>query len=125
MSNMTQEEQERYSDMAMKHANFLCDRVFKPAFEMAFIHGAKHMKEELMRSELVTLRYRQPVVTKTPAQKAEVACAIESIQNHLDEPEIIEKQHPSLYNILRRQRDDAQDALRKEVERIMHEKAKS
>lgn len=53
MSNLTQEEEERYSDMAMKHAHFLCDQVFKPAFEMAFIHGAKHMKEDMMKGSYI------------------------------------------------------------------------
>ncbi len=48
MINLTPEEEERYSDLAMKHAHFLCDKVFKPAFEIAFIHGAKHMKEDMM-----------------------------------------------------------------------------
>ena len=48
MVELTQEEEEHYSDLATKHADFLCDRVFKPAFEIAFIHGAKHMKEDMM-----------------------------------------------------------------------------
>lgn len=38
---------ERYEVMAEKHADFLCNKVFKPAFVIAFIHGAKHMRAEL------------------------------------------------------------------------------
>jgi len=47
MSSLTQKEKEYYSDLAIKHADFLCDKIFKPAFEMAFIHGAKHMKDDI------------------------------------------------------------------------------
>ena len=40
------EKEERYRILAEKHADFLCDKVFKPAFIMAFIHGAKHAQED-------------------------------------------------------------------------------
>ncbi len=63
MINLTQEEEERYSDLATKHAHFLCDKVFVPAFEMAFIHGAKHMKEDMMSGACDA---KKPI-TKKPA----------------------------------------------------------
>jgi len=50
MMQLTVDEQKRYSRMARDHATFLCDKIFKPAFEMAFIHGAEHLKDEMMSS---------------------------------------------------------------------------
>lgn len=72
MSTFTKEEEERYSDMAMKHAHFLCDTVFKPAFEMAFIHGAKHMKEDMLNCGCAAEKAAQDQLdpTMTPAQVA-------------------------------------------------------
>ena len=46
----TKEERARYTEDAKKHADFLCEKVFKPAFIMAFVHGAKHMKAEMQES---------------------------------------------------------------------------
>jgi hypothetical protein len=43
---MGEEEYDRYKKIAQEHADFLCEKVFKPAFVMAFVHGAKHMKED-------------------------------------------------------------------------------
>ena len=48
MSELSLEQKEQYLDEADKHANFLCDKVFKPAFVMAFIHGVKHGREDMM-----------------------------------------------------------------------------
>ena len=48
MSELSSEQKERYLDEADKHANFLCDKVFKPAFVMAFIHGVKHGRVDMM-----------------------------------------------------------------------------
>ncbi len=48
MSNLTDDEAKRYDKMAADHADFLCYKIFKPAFMMAFIHGAEHMKEDMM-----------------------------------------------------------------------------
>ena len=47
MANLDKETKSRYLDMAEEHADFLCEEVFKPAFKMAFLHGAKHMYEEI------------------------------------------------------------------------------
>ena len=44
---MTSEQREHYEFEANKHADFLCEKVFKPAFIMAFIHGAKHGRQNL------------------------------------------------------------------------------
>ena len=41
--------EEKYKILAEKHADFLCDKVFKPAFIMAFIHGAKHGREDIKK----------------------------------------------------------------------------
>jgi len=46
MSELTQEQKEYYLDIGTKHANFLAEKVFKPAFLMAFIHGVKHGRED-------------------------------------------------------------------------------
>ena len=48
MSELSLEQKEQYLDEADKHANILCDKVFKPAFVMAFIHGVKHGREDMM-----------------------------------------------------------------------------
>lgn len=37
---------DRYVKLAKRHADFLCEEIFKPAFIMAFVHGAKHMAQE-------------------------------------------------------------------------------
>ncbi len=42
---------ERYEIMAEEHAEFLCNKVFKPAFVIAFVHGAKHMRAELIKED--------------------------------------------------------------------------
>ncbi len=47
MSEMKKQMQESYLDEANKHADFLCAKVFKPAFVMAFVHGVKHGREDL------------------------------------------------------------------------------
>ena len=73
MSNLTPEERNRYSDMATKHADFLCEKVFKHAFEMAFIHGAKHMKEDMMSSVHITdqvAAFNKKTDTMSPAEVA-------------------------------------------------------
>ena len=50
MSDLPKEIDDRYKEDAELHANFLCEQIFKPAFIMAFRHGAKHMYDE-MRDE--------------------------------------------------------------------------
>jgi len=47
MADLEKEKFEEYKKMAEEHANFLCEKIFKPAFIMAFVHGAKHMYDEL------------------------------------------------------------------------------
>jgi hypothetical protein len=49
MSEMPKEMKDRYAQEASDHADFLCSKVFKPAFEMAFIHGAKHARADVLR----------------------------------------------------------------------------
>ncbi len=46
MSEMSIEMKERYLKEADDHANFLTEKVFKPAFVMAFIHGVKHGRKD-------------------------------------------------------------------------------
>jgi len=53
MSEMTPEQKEYYLKEADNHANFLCDKVFKPAFIMAFIHGAKHGREDMVKEMML------------------------------------------------------------------------
>jgi hypothetical protein len=47
MADMQKDLYDRYKEDATKHGRFLCDKVFMPAFEMAFVHGAKHMFDEM------------------------------------------------------------------------------
>lgn len=47
MADLEEKDYARYKQMAEEHADFLCERVFKPAFIMAFLHGAKHMSDEM------------------------------------------------------------------------------
>ncbi len=74
--SFTPDETAKYRLMASAHADFLCDEVFRPAFVIAFIHGAKHMKEDMMSG----------------------ACdAKKPLSNpNWNEPDIIEKQRSSL-----------------------------
>lgn len=46
MADLDDKEMEKYKKLAEEHADFLYYKVFKPAFIMAFIHGAKHMRDE-------------------------------------------------------------------------------
>ena len=46
MAELSDELKEKYQIEAKAHANFLCEKVFKPAFIMAFIHGVKHGRED-------------------------------------------------------------------------------
>ena len=46
MSEMSQELKDYYLKEADNHADFLTEKVFKPAFVMAFIHGVKHGRED-------------------------------------------------------------------------------
>jgi hypothetical protein len=48
MMDLDQKTRTKYRKMAKIHADFLCEEVFKPAFEMAFLHGAEHMQEDIM-----------------------------------------------------------------------------
>jgi len=46
--DLTEEQLIRYEELANAHVEFLCDEVFKPAFKMGFLRGAKHMYEEVI-----------------------------------------------------------------------------
>lgn len=46
MSDLSAEQKDYYKQEAEDHADFLCEKVFKPAFIMAFIHGVKHGRED-------------------------------------------------------------------------------
>lgn len=48
MADLKKEKYDEYKKMAEEHADFLCEKVFKPAFRMAFVHGAKHMYDEMI-----------------------------------------------------------------------------
>ena len=51
MSKMEQELIEKYRKETEEHADFLCEKVFKPAFNMAFIHGVKHGREDVIKEQ--------------------------------------------------------------------------
>ena len=46
---MPEELKDYYLKEAEAHADFLCNKVFKPAFIMAFVHGVKHGREDLQK----------------------------------------------------------------------------
>ena len=54
MSDLDKELFDKYKKDAEEHVNFLCEKIFKPAFIMAFVHGAKHMKDEIENNEIKT-----------------------------------------------------------------------
>ena len=43
---MENNEEKEIRILAKKHGDFLANKVFKPAFVMAFIHGYKHGKQD-------------------------------------------------------------------------------
>ena len=46
MAEMSPDQKKYYEKIANDHVNFLCDKVFKPAFIMGFLHGVKHGRED-------------------------------------------------------------------------------
>jgi len=46
MEKLTSEQKEYYLSEADKHATFLAEKVWKPAFVMAFVHGIRHGRED-------------------------------------------------------------------------------
>lgn len=53
MSEMSPELKAKYFDEAVKHAEFLTEKVWKPAFIIAYIHGVKHGREDIEKEELI------------------------------------------------------------------------
>lgn len=47
MAALPDDIREHYKKEAESHAEFLAKYVFKPAFMMAFVHGAKHCYEDI------------------------------------------------------------------------------
>jgi hypothetical protein len=48
----------KYVAEAEAHVDFLCEQVFKPAFRMAFIHGVKHGREDMLAECKATIEAR-------------------------------------------------------------------
>ncbi len=82
MINLTQRETKHYRDLATKHADFLCNKVFKPAFEMAFMHGAKHMKDDMIEAAQTDVKQKGP-------QISDMMEAIEAAQEGARDPLVI------------------------------------
>lgn len=55
MAEMKEDLTSHYKEEAEKHAEFLVEKLFKPAFIMAFIHGAKHGREDVLKEQSVRL----------------------------------------------------------------------
>lgn len=73
MSEMSKEMKERYLKEADDHANFLAEKVFKPAFVMAFIHGVKHGRKDLadeLKMPQMHFCIKQYGIEPKPQQKA-------------------------------------------------------
>lgn len=49
MSELPEDLKNHYQKEADNHAYFLAEKVFKPAFVMAFIHGVKHGREDMLK----------------------------------------------------------------------------
>ena len=64
--NLNEEQTKRYKEMAEQHVEFLCEGIFKPAFKMAFLHGAKHMYEEMMTGPGFTTEIQFNPTTSPP-----------------------------------------------------------
>ena len=47
MSELNAEQKEYYIDIAEKHADFLIEKLFRPTFLIAFIHGVKHGRKDV------------------------------------------------------------------------------
>ena len=77
MSNLTPDETQKYRELANKHADFLCEKVFKPAFEMAFIHGAKHMKDDMLSGACDA---KNPTKGMSPAEVARFNKKVEDLR---------------------------------------------
>lgn len=70
MSEMPKEQKEYYADIAEKHANFLAEKVFKPAFIIAFVHGVKHGRKDAFQESMITHpEYTVENHDKKPVQK--------------------------------------------------------
>lgn len=68
MSEMPKEQKKYYADIAEKHANFLAEKVFKPAFVIAFVHGVKHGRKDVISE----LKAKQELHCTKEALKAEL-----------------------------------------------------
>ncbi len=118
MSDLTQEEEERYSDLAVKHANFLCDFIFKPTFEMAFIHGAKHMKEDMTSTTLDIPSVIAEKLEKMQADLAEKSIFTAQIPLVIpDQDDSVPQERESLVSYLTTRLEIAKATLRKDVEK--------
>lgn len=52
MSELNSEQKKYYIDIAEKHADFLIEKLFRPTFLMAFIHGVKHGRKDAIEELL-------------------------------------------------------------------------
>ena len=55
MADLEGDQKKAYEKMANDHADFLCFKIFKPAYIIAFMHGAKHMKEDMLKKGYVNI----------------------------------------------------------------------
>ena len=46
MSEMTPKQKEYYEKIANDHVNWMCEKVIKPNYVLAFLHGVKHGRED-------------------------------------------------------------------------------
>ena len=60
MSELSAAQKEYYTEQANSHADFLCEKIFKPAFIMAFLHGVKHGREDLKKEQLEQVKVLKP-----------------------------------------------------------------
>lgn len=86
MSEITEEQEAQYFRMAQQHADFLCDKIFKPAFEMAFVHGVQHgLRDKSAKAELdlltkCSVMLRQIAYAPEMPEKEKILQLIEEIE---------------------------------------------
>ena len=113
--NLNKEQTKRYKEMAKQHAEFLCEGIFKPAFQMAFLHGAKHMYEEIMQGP----GYTTEVQFNMPPNWTCPKCKKTYDDDRLACPEC-QSLNPNAFVDDDKEDDDADDDVEETVEEIRY-----
>lgn len=47
MAEMSPDQKKYYEEIAKEHVDWMCEKVIKPNYILAFLHGAKHGREDV------------------------------------------------------------------------------